>query len=231
MSLYAIGDTHLSLGTDKPMDIFHGWDNYFERLESNWKKLITDEDTVVILGDVSWAMKLENAAEDLAFINSLPGQKLILKGNHDYWWNTMSKMNGFLEENSFSTIKFIFNNAYRVGDYSICGTRGWFFDDTQQHSEKVVKREAARLEASVKAGKELGGEPLVFLHYPPVSISQICEPIYDVLLREGIKHCYYAHLHGQAVNFAFTSEKDGIKFELLSADYLKFCPKLIKLTK
>ena len=116
MSLYAIGDTHLSLGTDKPMDIFHGWDNYVERLEENWRKLITDEDTVVILGDVSWAMKLENAADDLAFINSLPGQKLILKGNHDYWWNTMSKMNGFLEKNSFSTIKFIFNNAYRVGD-------------------------------------------------------------------------------------------------------------------
>ena len=210
MSLYAIGDTHLSLGTDKPMDIFRGWDNYVERLEANWKRLITDNDTVVIPGDISWAMKLENAVEDFSFINSLPGQKLILKGNHDYWWNTMSKMNAFLEENSFSSIKFIFNNAYRIGDYSICGTRGWFFDDTEQHSEKVINREAQRLKASITAGKALGGEPLVFLHYPPVSVSQICEPIYNILLEENIRYCYYAHLHGQAMNFAFTSEKDGI---------------------
>lgn len=231
MSLYAIGDTHLSLGTDKPMDIFRGWDNYVDRLEANWKRLITDNDTVVIPGDISWAMKLENAVEDFSFINSLPGQKLILKGNHDYWWNTMSKMNAFLEENSFSTIKFIFNNAYRVGDYSICGTRGWFFDDTEQHSEKVINREAQRLKASITAGKALGGEPLVFLHYPPVSVSQVCEPIYNILLEENIRYCYYAHLHGQAMKFAFTSEKDGIKFELLSADYLKFCPKLIKSIK
>ncbi len=231
MSLYAIGDTHLSLGTDKPMDIFRGWDNYVERLEANWKRLITDSDTVVIPGDISWAMKLENAVEDFSFINSLPGQKLILKGNHDYWWNTMSKMNAFLEENSFSSIKFIFNNAYRIGDYSICGTRGWFFDDTEQHSEKVINREAQRLKTSIEAGKALGGEPLVFLHYPPVSVSQVCEPIYNILLEENIRYCYYAHLHGQAMNFAFTSEKDDIKFELLSADYLKFCPKLIKLIK
>ena len=196
MSLYAIGDTHLSLGTDKPMDIFRGWDNYVERLEANWKRLITDSDTVVIPGDISWAMKLENAVEDFSFINSLPGQKLILKGNHDYWWNTMSKMNAFLEENSFSSIKFIFNNAYRIGDYSICGTRGWFFDDTEQHSEKVINREAQRLKTSIEAGKALGGEPLVFLHYPPVSVSQVCEPIYNILLEENIRYCYYAHLHG-----------------------------------
>lgn len=231
MSLYAIGDTHLSFGTDKPMDIFRGWDNYVSRLENNWKNLINDDDTVIIMGDVSWAMKLENAEKDFSFINSLPGKKIIMKGNHDYWWNTMSKMEKFVDEKNFSTIKFLFNNSYRVGDYSICGTRGWFFDDACEHSDKVILREAARLRCSIKAGRELGGEPLVFLHYPPVSTQQICEPIYNVLKEENIKNCYYAHLHGAAVNFAFNSEKDGIKFELLSADYLKFCPKLIKIIK
>ncbi len=231
MSLYAIGDTHLSFGTDKPMDIFRGWDNYVSRLENNWKNLINDSDTVVIMGDISWAMKLEDAEKDFSFINSLPGKKIIMKGNHDYWWNTMSKMEKFVDEKKFSTINFLFNNSYRVGDYSICGTRGWFFDDACEHSDKVILREAARLRSSIKAGRELGAEPLVFLHYPPVSTQQICEPIYNVLKEENIKNCYYAHLHGAAVNFAFNNEKDGIKFELLSADYLKFCPKLIKIIK
>lgn len=230
MSLFAIGDTHLSFGTDKPMNVFRGWDNYVERLETNWNNLISDDDTVVIMGDISWAMNFKEMLEDFRFINSLNGQKIILKGNHDYWWNTMTKMNAFLEENSFDSIKFLFNNAYLCDGISVCGTRGWFYDaENDENTEKIILREAARLRTSIKAGRELGGEPVVFLHYPPVSKTQICQPIVDVLKEENIKHCYYAHLHSASAYNSFNGEMDGIKYELLSADYLKFCPKPIQL--
>ncbi len=230
MSLFAIGDTHLSFGTDKPMNVFRGWDNYVERLETNWNNLIGDDDTVVIMGDISWAMNFKEMLEDFRFINSLNGQKIILKGNHDYWWNTMTKMNAFLEENSFDSIKFLFNNAYLCDGISVCGTRGWFYDaENDENTEKIILREAARLRTSIKAGRELGGEPVVFLHYPPVSKTQICQPIVDVLKEENIKHCYYAHLHSASAYNSFNGEMDGIKYELLSADYLKFCPKPIQL--
>lgn len=230
MSLFAIGDTHLSFGTDKPMNVFRGWDNYVERLETNWNNLISEDDTVVIMGDISWAMNFKEMLEDFRFINSLKGQKIILKGNHDYWWNTMTKMNAFLEENSFDSIKFLFNNAYLCDGISVCGTRGWFYDaENDDNTEKIILREAARLRTSIKAGRELGGEPVVFLHYPPVSKTQICQPIVDVLKEENIKHCYYAHLHSASAYNSFNGEMDGIKYELLSADYLKFCPKPIQL--
>ncbi|MBR0542212.1 MAG: metallophosphoesterase [Clostridia bacterium] len=230
MSLFAIGDTHLSFGTDKPMNVFRGWDNYVERLETNWNNLISEDDTVVIMGDISWAMNFKEMLEDFRFINSLKGQKIILKGNHDYWWNTMTKMNAFLEENSFDSIKFLFNNAYLCDGISVCGTRGWFYDaENDENTEKIILREAARLRTSIKAGRELGGEPVVFLHYPPVSKTQVCQPIVDVLKEENIKHCYYAHLHSASAYNSFNGEMDGIKYELLSADYLKFCPKPIQL--
>ena len=230
MSLFAIGDTHLSFGTDKPMNVFRGWDNYVERLETNWNNLISEDDTVVIMGDISWAMNFKEMLEDFRFINSLKGQKIILKGNHDYWWNTMTKMNAFLEENSFDSIKFLFNNAYLCDGISVCGTRGWFYDaENDENTEKIILREAARLRTSIKAGRELGGEPVVFLHYPPVSKTQVCQPIVDELKEENIKHCYYAHLHSASAYNSFNGEMDGIKYELLSADYLKFCPKPIQL--
>ena len=228
MSLYAIGDPHLSFSVDKPMDIFKGWTNYVERFEKNWKNLITDEDTVVLMGDISWAMKLEEAKKDFQFINDLPGQKIIMKGNHDYWWNTLTKLNEFTKENSFDKISFLFNNSYRVGDISVCGSRGWFFDAEKDDMDKVILREAGRIRASIAEGRRLGGEAYVFLHYPPLTKERICQPIFDVLKEEKITHCYYAHLHGAAANYSFNGEKDGIKFELLSADYLNFCPKFIK---
>ena len=231
MALFVMGDLHLSLSSDKSMDIFGGWENYVERIKENWNREVSPEDTVVVPGDISWAMSLKEAVADFRYIHELPGRKIILKGNHDYWWTTAAKMNNFLAENGFDSIFILHNNHYAYENYGICGTRGWFFDNTEQHSEKVINREAQRLKTSIEAGKALGGEPIVFLHYPPVSVSQVCEPIYNILLEENIRYCYYAHLHGQAMNFAFTSEKDGIKFELLSADYLKFCPKLIKLIK
>ncbi len=228
MSLFAIGDTHLSFGTDKPMDIFNGWTDYEARLEKNWRAVVDDDDTVVIAGDISWAMKLEKTYEDFSFLNSLPGQKIILKGNHDYWWNTKKKMDGYLEENGFDTLHILFNNAYRVGDISVCGTRGWFFDCVNDEDAKILNREVGRLKMSLDEAKKLSGEPVVFLHYPPLSREQTCGELYDVLVEEKIERCYYGHLHDASCRWAFTGESDGINFSLISGDYLGFCPKLVE---
>ena len=231
MSIFAIGDTHLSLNSDKPMNIFKGWDDYVERLSANWQAVVEPKDTVVVMGDVSWAMSLSEAQKDFAFLNELPGQKIILKGNHDYWWNTRRKMEDFFVENGFSTLHILHNNAFLVDGFSICGTRGWFYDDTQSEPEKVLLREVQRLKTSIDAGRALGGEPIVFLHYPPITLQQRCKPILDLLEQEKIERCFYAHLHGSAAYSSYRSEFQGTHFELLSGDFLKFCPKLIELTK
>lgn len=227
MSIFAIGDTHLSLGSDKPMDIFGGWQDYVSRLEKNWKKIITPDDTVVIPGDISWALNLSDTKADFEFLNSLPGTKIISKGNHDYWWSTKKKMDEFFLENGFDTLRILHNNAYAVEGVAICGTRGWFFDDDAAEVEKVICRECGRLRASIAAAKETGLPPVVFLHYPPITRDRICEPIMQVLIDEKIDRCYFAHLHGMSVNYAFTDVYEGINFSLVSADSLGFCPKLI----
>lgn len=227
MSVYAIGDTHLSFSVDKPMDIFKGWDDYAQRLENNWQHLITNEDTVIINGDISWAMGLEQAEKDLQFLNNLNGTKIISKGNHDYWWNTITKMENFCKEKGFDTIKFLHNNAYKVGEIVIAGTRGWFFDAEKDNVDKVMARECARLQRSIDEARKLGGEIVVFLHYPPVSTVKVCEPIMNVLKENDIKRCYYGHLHGGAINGAVNEIYEGIKFQLVSADYLQFCPLFI----
>lgn len=229
MSVYAIADTHLSFSVNKPMDIFKGWDDYTQRLERNWQKLITNDDVVIINGDFSWAMDLEDAEKDFEFLNNLNGTKIISKGNHDYWWNTVTKMERFCREKNFDTIKFLHNNAYRSGDISIAGTRGWFFDAETDNVDKVMARECARLQRSIDSAKKLGGEIVVFLHYPPVSILKNCEQILHVLKENNIKNCYYGHLHGGAIKGAVIGEKDGITFHLDSADYLEFCPLRINL--
>lgn len=229
MSLFAIADTHLSLSTDKPMDIFGGWQDYMQRLEKNWKALVSDEDTVVIAGDISWAMSLEGALEDFKFLNGLPGKKLIFKGNHDYWWSTMRKMEKFLEDNELNTLKIMHNSAVRVGDYAVCGSRGWFFDAEEDPDNKVLLREAGRVRRSIEAAKGIGGEPIVFLHYPPLTQNLVCNEIVSVLKETGVKRCYYGHLHGKSTLNAFIGEKEGINFNIISGDYLKFCPKLIEL--
>lgn len=228
MSIFAIGDTHLSFGTNKPMDIFKGWNDYVSRLEENWKAIIKEEDTVVIPGDTSWAMSLDDALFDFDFLDRLPGKKILIKGNHDYWWSTKTKMENFFDDKGFSSLKILHNNAYLVGDFSICGTRGWFFDDETPQSSKLVLREAGRLRESIKKGLALGGEPIVFLHYPPINDSQCCEEIYSVLVDYNIKRCYYGHIHGENASKYAKFLKDGISFSLISSDYLKFCPKLIE---
>ena len=229
MSLFAIADLHLSLGTDKPMDIFRGWDGYEKRLEENWRKLITHNDTVVIPGDISWAMKLSDTFEDFRFINGLPGRKLFLKGNHDYWWDTRRKMEMYLKENGFDTIEIVFNSAYAAEGYAICGTRGWFYDAETDSDKKVLNREVGRLRTSLDEALKTGLEPVVFLHYPPVFGNQRCDDILSVLKEYGIKKCYYGHLHGtNAARKAVTGDFEGIKFRLISSDYLKFMPELVR---
>lgn len=231
MSLFAIGDTHLSLKTDKPMDVFKGWTDYVKRLEKNWRAVVNETDTVVIAGDISWEMNLQDTITDFNFLENLPGTKIIMKGNHDYWWNTKSKMENFLFENNLKSIKILFNNAYKIGDFTVCGTRGWFFDDASDSQSKVISREVGRLNMSLDEAKKLGGEPIVFLHYPPVTLNAKCDEIYDTLVKRNVKRCYYAHLHGDAVRWAFQGKSDNIKFSLISSDYLEFCPKLIELIK
>ena len=177
MSLYCIGDLHLSLGEDKPMDVFAGWNDYVQRLEENWRRLVTDDDTVVIAGDISWAMRLEETLTDFRFIDALPGKKLLLKGNH--------------------SMQILFNNAYAVGDYTVCGTRGWFLENDTPEDIKVLAREVGRLRLSLGEAEKLGGEPVVFLHYPPYYRGVECAEIMDVLAEHGIGKCYYGHIHGK----------------------------------
>lgn len=225
MALYGIADLHLSLGTDKPMDIFGGWDNYVERLENNWRNLVNEEDTVVIAGDVSWAMALKDTVLDFTFLQQLPGRKLILKGNHDYWWTTRRKMDAFLDENGFDTLCFVHNDAQVVDDtFAVCGTRGWFFDAEQDADKKVLLREVGRLRMSVEAAQKTGKEPIVFLHYPPIYGDSRCVEIVEELKRLKVTRCYYGHVHGPGIRHAFNGETEGIEMRLISGDALSFSP-------
>ena len=228
MALYAIADLHLSLGTDKPMDVFRGWENYVERLEKNWRALVTEEDTVVIAGDISWAMSLDHAEADFAFLHALPGRKLLLKGNHDYWWTTRRKMDDYLQNRGFDTLRIIHNSAEPVGDYAVCGTRGWFYDAEQDADRKVLLREVGRLKLSIDAAEKTGKEPVVFLHYPPVMGEAECPEIMDVLRERSIRLCYYGHIHGPGARRTSAKTVDGITLRLVSCDAVGFTPVLVR---
>ncbi len=228
MSVYAIADLHLSFGVNKPMDIFFGWDNYVQKLETNWKKLVSEEDTVIIPGDISWGINYAEALPDLKWIDAMPGKKILLKGNHDLWWDTMGKNMRLKEENELNTIEFLFNNSFAVENIAVCGTRSWFFDAEKSAGKKVLLREVGRLQRSIDAAVESGKEPVVFLHYPPLSLLEECEEIMECLVKNGIKRCYYGHMHGKAAIAAFNGEKYGIRFKLISADTLGFVPYLIE---
>ena len=220
MSIYAISDLHLSFGADKPMNIFKGWDNYSDRILSNWKRVVKDEDTVVLPGDFSWAMKLEETKKDFEFLNSLPGKKVLLKGNHDLWWSTMSKLRNFFSENGFSDIDIVFNNCVIADGYAIAGTRGWFYDNSDK---KVLSREAGRLETSLKSAEETGLPIIVFLHYPPVYGEFVCDDILNVLKKHNVKKVYYGHIHGAGFNNAVKNYED-MELKLISCDCIDFTP-------
>ncbi len=221
MSLFAIADLHLSLGVDKPMDVFPGWAGYVEKLEKNWRENVRPEDTVVVAGDISWGLDISEAKEDFAFLDQLPGTKILLKGNHDLWFSTKTKVEKFFAENGFSTLKILFNNAYEYGDRAICGTRGWMNDPIEK---KVLLRECGRLRMSLEEGKKFGKEPLVFLHYPPVFGGGESYEILDVLLEYGIRQVYYGHIHGYSSGYAINGIRNGIDFRLISCDFVQFNP-------
>jgi predicted phosphohydrolase len=228
MSLFAIGDLHLSFSSNKPMDIFGGWDNYTERMTYNWNRNVAPDDTVVLPGDFSWAMNFDEAKADFDYVNKLNGKKILLKGNHDYWWTTLNKMNRFLSENSFDKISILHNNHFRYEQYGICGTRGWINENGNTADAKVLAREAQRLEVSIKSALSAGLIPIVFLHYPPVYADSCNYNMLEILFKYNIKECYYGHIHGKSCNYAINGECDGIKYKLVSSDYVQFNPVLIK---
>ena len=224
MKTFAISDLHLPLGADKPMDIFGGWNDYVNRLHDNWQKKVSPEDTVLIPGDISWALKLEDTYKDFEFIHKLNGTKVFLKGNHDLWWSTRSKVEKFWSDNGFDDMHLIQNDHYKLGNKGICGTRGWINDDSEPADAKVIAREALRLDMSVKSAVDAGLEPVVFLHYPPVYGNSCNYDMLDVLHRYNVKYCFYGHLHGKTHAFAINGTRDGITYQLVSADFLQFDP-------
>ena len=242
MSIFTLADLHLSTDsrTNKSMEVFGArWQDYISKIEKNWNAVVGDDDTVVVPGDISWATRLEDAESDLRFLDSLKGKKLIGKGNHDFWWTTAKKMNSFFEEKKLSTISILYNNAYIIEDRIICGTRGWFPDESRQITvgdvdyTKIVNREITRLKLSLDAAKKLqekrkneSGEILpitVFLHFPPVWGDFIMREFIDVFHEYGIRECYFGHIHS-AYSQVGKFEFEDIKFTLVSSDFLNFHP-------
>ena len=224
MALYAIGDLHLCLGAPKPMDIFGGaWTGYMEKLKNGFSHIQSD-DTTVLMGDLSWALGLEDARDDFAWINDIPGRKIILKGNHDYWWSTAAKFYKFCDENGFENQFILNNNHYEYENWAICGTRGWFFEEERSsgQDEKVFKRELLRLETSLKSAGDL--PKMVFLHYPPRYKGYTCEPILELLAKYEVRKCFYGHLHGASHGLAMEGLWDGVEYKLLAADRINFQP-------
>ena len=220
---------HLSLGTNKPMDVFGGgWTNYIEKITEGFSVLLPD-DVCVLCGDTSWGMTFEEAVPDFRFINELPGKKIILKGNHDYWWNTVTKMNAFFESNGFSTIEILNNNCFYYEGVAVCGTRGWMIDGEEdiRHYEKITSREAGRLRMSLQsAGNAV--EKLCFFHYPPRFKDMVCGEVVAVMNEFGVKRCWYGHLHGLGHRYAIQGIAAGIDYQMISADYLGFAPMRIR---
>ena len=229
MSIYVIADLHLSFKVNKPMDIFgDNWDNHPEKIKKSWIENVKPEDTVILPGDFSWATYIEDAKPGFEFLNSLPGKKILLKGNHDYWWTTLTKMREFVEENGFENIDFLYNNAYLIEDKIIVGSRGWALQDGEEN-RKMINRENERLKLSFKYGIENFGndkEIIAFMHYPPIASKELLGngflDFYRTMKQYGVKECYYGHLHGNSHKDAIEGEVGGINFHLISADYLDF---------
>ena len=232
MSIYVIADLHLSFNESKPMDIFgDNWQNHEEKIRQDWLSKVKPEDTVLHLGDFSWGMSLEDTLKDFEYINKLPGKKILLKGNHDYWWTTVTSMKKFFIENNIDNIEFLHNNFFEIEDKIICGTRGWTltYTDEIEFNEKIINRECDRLKLSLnEAVKKCGRdkEIIVCLHYPPIMQGNILKgettPFMEVLKEYNIKRCYYGHLHGDSINDAVQGEVDGIELKLVSCDGVDF---------
>ena len=225
MAIYVIGDLHLSFSTNKPMDIFgRNWQNYEEKVKKDWLLKVKPEDTVILPGDFSWAMYLDETEKDFEFINNLPGKKILLKGNHDYWWTTLTSMRKYIKEENFENIDFLYNNSYEIENKIIAGTKGWNISE-EQEDIRLTKREVARLELSIKSGIEKYGndkEIIVFMHYPPLTKNNIDTDYTRLMKKYGIKRCYYGHLHANSIKDAVEGNVDGIEYKLVSSDGLDF---------
>ena len=239
MAVFVIADLHLDTKTNqKSMEVFgNRWLGYVEKIQKNWNRVVGDDDTVIIPGDISWALSLEDATEDLKFIDSLNGKKIIMKGNHDFWWSTVSKLEKFFAEHKINSIKILNNNALEVENYIIAGSRGWFTDKSIQDStdlevdyDKIINRECIRLKMSLDSAKKIkedtNKEILVFFHFPPIWSDFCCERIIDLLREYDIKRCFFGHIHGNySVSDSFLY--DNIRFQMISADFLDFIPRII----
>ncbi|MBE6535201.1 MAG: serine/threonine protein phosphatase [Ruminococcaceae bacterium] len=238
MSVYVIADLHLATAdSQKSMEVFgKRWKNYIQRIRDNWQRVITDSDTVIIPGDISWGLATSDALDDLLWLESLSGTKVIMKGNHDFWWSTVSKLNSFFEQNNIKTIKILNNNALEIENYIIAGSRGWFTDKSMQNTEedvdydKIVNRESIRLKMSLDEAIKLRGETdreiVVFLHFPPVWGEFVCRPIINLLKEYNIKRCYFGHIHS-VYSYPETFEFENVKFHIISADFLDFLPRIV----
>lgn len=231
MAIYTIADLHLSFNTNKPMDIFGlNWKNYEEKIKQDWQSKVKQEDTVILPGDFSWAMYLDETEKDFEFINNLPGKKILLKGNHDYWWTTVTSMRRYIKEKGFENIDFLYNNSYEFENKIIVGTRGWTISE-EQEDIRLTKREIDRLELSIKDGISKYGEDkeiIAFLHYPPVTQKYMNTDYIKLMKKYNIKRCFYGHLHANSIQDAVEGTVDGVKLKLVSSDGLDF--KLYKVT-
>ena len=228
MGIFAVADLHLSFApeSDKPMDIFgYRWENHAERIKENWCSMVSEEDTVVVAGDISWGLKLSDAAFDLDWVDALPGHKVLLKGNHDLWWSGIKRLNSM-----YDSITFLQNDACCVpaedgSSVWICGSRGWLTpddDDFTEADEKIYKREILRLRSSLEYAKAEGASEIIgFLHYPPVSKPNKFSGFMQAFEDYGVKEVYYGHIHGEdGFRSAVQGEYYGVTYRLISADYL-----------
>ena len=230
MALFTISDLHLPLGIDKPMDIFGTrWENYVEKIRTEWISAVGEDDLVVLPGDFSWATYLEESKKDFEFLESLPGKKILLKGNHDYWWSTLSKMRKFLKENNFSSVDFLQNESFIHSGIAIAGSRGWSYigcgNPPKPEDKTIYERELIRLELSIEAAKKLNPEEIiVFLHYPPINAECRESGFSELMKKHGIKRCVYGHIHGRQEKNAVKGECGGIEYMLVSCDCTGFSP-------
>lgn len=228
MALFAIGDTHLSFAVNKPMDKFgYIWENHHEKLKENWLKKITEQDTILIVGDISWAMNLEEAKPDLDWMSSLPGRKILIRGNHDYWWTSVGKLNQL-----YQNMYFLQNSFYVYQNYAVCGARGWLCPNRvkfDEHDRKIYEREAHRLQLSLDAAVKAGHDQMiVILHYPPTNDEFAPSLFTELFERYPVKHVIYGHLHGQDdFKMGLQGEQNGVDYHLVSCDYMNFSPKRI----
>ncbi len=232
MALFAISDLHLAIGMDKPMDIFGlHWENHVRQIEQAWNTLISADDTVVIPGDISWGMTLDQAMPDFEFLDRLPGKKIILKGNHDYWWSSVTKIERFFEEKKLWSIRLLKNNCFRVDDsILLCGTRGWILpceNSFRQSDEIIFKRELGRLNTSLTQARTLQApedQIIVALHYPPL-LPTCLETEFTRMMEEfQVKRCLFGHIHGNGKERAYEGERNGVFYQNISADKLAFKP-------